>query len=90
VWVDIARDGDRVSVAVQDRGIGIPTEEQTEVFKRFVRGADSKARRIAGTGIGLAMVRQIMDAHGGEIQLTSEPGRGSRFTLVLRAAGEGT
>ena len=87
VWVDVTRDRDDVSIAVRDRGLGIPLREQREIFDRFVRGADSKARRIKGTGIGLAMVRDIVTAHGGEVRVASEPGRGSRFTLVLHPGG---
>jgi signal transduction histidine kinase len=86
VWVEMSRQSDQLSIGVQDQGIGIPIAEQREIFDRFVRGGDSKARRISGTGIGLAMVREIVRAHGGEILLTSEPGRGSRFTVVLRTA----
>jgi signal transduction histidine kinase len=87
VWVEMSRQSDLLSIEVQDQGIGIPMAEQREIFDRFVRGGDSKARRISGTGIGLAMVREIVRAHGGEILLTSEPGRGSRFRVVLRTAG---
>ena len=87
VWVDFEHDEDRVRVAIRDRGIGIPVPEQAHIFDRFVRGAESKAQRIKGTGIGLAMVRQIVQAHGGEIRVTSEPGHGSCFTLVLQTAG---
>ncbi len=83
VWVALDRQPDRVSIVVRDQGLGIPVREQREIFDRFVRGADPKALRIKGTGIGLAMVRQIVQAHGGEIRLTSEPGRGSMFTVVL-------
>jgi signal transduction histidine kinase len=68
---------------VRDRGIGIPVHEQRHVFDRFVRGAMPKALRIKGTGIGLAMVRHIVRAHGGEVRLTSEPGQGSRFTILI-------
>jgi signal transduction histidine kinase len=87
VWVDVALDNDDVSIVVRDQGLGIPVYEQREIFDRFVRGADSKARRIKGTGIGLAMVRDIVAAHGGEVHVASEPGRGSRFTMVLHPAG---
>jgi signal transduction histidine kinase len=83
VWVDLERDHNRISIGVRDRGLGIPVNEQRDVFEKFVRGADSKARRIKGTGIGLAMVRHIVQAHGGEILLVSQPGEGSRFTIVI-------
>jgi signal transduction histidine kinase len=87
VWLDASRTPNGVSVAVQDRGLGIPAGEQREIFEKFVRGADSKTRRIKGTGIGLAMVRHIVEAHGGEIGLSSQPGEGSRFTILLPAEG---
>ena len=87
VWVDFEHDDGRVRLAIRDRGLGIPVPEQAHIFDRFVRGAESKAQRIKGTGIGLAMVRQIVQAHGGEICVTSEPGHGSCFTLVLQTAG---
>jgi signal transduction histidine kinase len=83
VWVEMTGEPDQVSIVVRDEGLGIPLHEQREIFDRFVRGADSKSRRIRGTGIGLAMVREIVRAHGGEIGLTSEPGRGSTFTIAL-------
>jgi signal transduction histidine kinase len=85
VWVDIDRHDSRVSVVVRDRGLGIPLHEQRDIFEKFVRGTDSKTRRIKGTGIGLAMVRRIVQAHGGEIQLASAPGEGSRFTISIPA-----
>jgi two-component system phosphate regulon sensor histidine kinase PhoR len=83
VQVDVAVEGGRVSIAVRDQGLGIPADEQRRIFERFVRGAESKRRRIRGTGIGLAMVRQIALAHGGAVGVTSEPGAGSCFTIVL-------
>jgi signal transduction histidine kinase len=86
VWVEVTQRGDEIAIVVRDEGLGIPKAEQDAIFSRFVRGAESQARRIRGTGIGLAFVRQIVDAHGGRVQLTSEPGRGSRFELVFNAA----
>ena len=88
VWVEVAREGDSVAIAVRDHGLGIPAAEHQAIFQRFVRGAESESRHIRGTGIGLALVRQIVEAHGGEVRLTSDPGRGSRFVLVLHAAGD--
>ena len=84
VWVALESRDASVSIIVRDQGLGIPMQEQREIFERFVRGAESTARRIKGTGIGLAMVRQIVRAHGGEIRVASEPGKGSTFTLALR------
>jgi signal transduction histidine kinase len=87
VWVSVEERPDRVSITVRDQGIGIPLEEQRVIFDRFVRGAESKSRRIRGTGIGLAMVRNIAEAHHGDVVVSSEPGQGSRFTLSLRTEG---
>ena len=78
IWVDLIDEGDHVRIGVRDEGLGIPIREQREVFDHFVRGAESTARRIKGTGIGLAMVREIMRAHGGEVRLESEVDRGVR------------
>ena len=83
VWVAVERDRARLAIRVRDQGLGIPREEQSEVFRKFVRGAGARAQNIKGTGIGLAMVDHIVKAHGGEIQLQSEPGSGSTFTLLL-------
>ena len=76
----------RVLISVTDQGSGIPREEQDRIFERFVRGRTAIEQNIKGTGVGLAMVRHIMSAHGGEIRLRSEPGRGSTFTMVLTEA----
>lgn len=83
VWVGMARDGGRLAIQVRDRGMGIPAAEQKEIFKKFVRGAASRASNIKGTGIGLAMARHIIEAHDGEIRVESEPGQGSTFTILL-------
>jgi signal transduction histidine kinase len=83
VWVDGAVRDDRVMISVRDRGMGIGTAEQRAVFQKFVRGEAAKKAGIKGTGIGLAMVQQIVQAMGGEISLHSEVGVGSTFTLVI-------
>jgi len=90
VWVDVAPNQEtgraRVAIAVRDRGMGIPAAEQRTVFDRFVRGAGSREAGIKGTGIGLAMVKHVVAAHGGDIRLESVPGEGSRFTILLPLA----
>jgi signal transduction histidine kinase len=83
VWVGLARDGGRLAIHVRDRGMGIPAAERKEIFKKFVRGAGSRASNIKGAGIGLAMARHIIEAHDGEIRVESEPGQGSTFTILL-------
>ncbi len=86
VWVELAGVGKGIRVHVRDRGLGIPAGEQKEIFRKFVRGAASRAAAIQGTGVGLAMARQIVEAHGGEISVESKPGEGSVFTVLLPCA----
>ena len=74
-----------VAIRVADRGMGIDSAEQSLIFERYYRGS-SQANRVAGTGMGLAISRAIVESHGGEISLTSQPGRGSVFTVTLPAA----
>ena len=74
---------DRVEISVADRGPGIPRAEQQAIFRKFVRGRSAIDANVKGTGVGLSMARQIVQAHGGAIRLNSEIGRGSTFTIVL-------
>lgn len=69
-----------------DHGPGIPHAEQRAIFQKFVRGRAALAGNVRGTGVGLAMVRQIAVAHGGAVTLDSEPGIGSTFTIALPLA----
>jgi DNA-binding response OmpR family regulator len=70
-------------IDVQDFGIGLEPEEIGKVFDRFYRGGDPLTRSVKGTGLGLTLVRQIVDAHGGRVEVDSAPGRGSTFRLKL-------
>jgi signal transduction histidine kinase len=81
VWVEVEREGRKVAIRVRDRGMGIPAPEQQEILRKFVRGA--AAAGIKGTGIGLAIVKHIVDAHGGALRLESAPGQGSTFSILL-------
>jgi len=87
IAVAVESRADSVSISVSDQGPGIPREEQKEIFRKFVRGAYAREHRIRGTGIGLTMVRHIVEAHGGKIELASAPGKGSTFTILLPARG---
>jgi signal transduction histidine kinase len=73
----------RVEVSVRDRGSGIAKEDLKRVFSKFYRGANAKKQGTKGTGIGLAMVKEIVEAHGGTVRVRSELGQGSEFTMVL-------
>jgi signal transduction histidine kinase len=88
VTVSVKRQGDLAGISVEDQGMGIPKEEQRDVFQRFVRGSSARTLNVKGTGIGLAMAAQIVKAHGGRLELSSEPGRGSRFTILLPLEGK--
>ena len=72
-----------IVVAVQDFGVGIKPEEIDRVFERFYRGGDELTRTIKGSGLGLTLVKQIVQAHHGSVQVESEPGRGSTFSIRL-------
>lgn len=77
--------GPEILISVSDDGLGIPFEHQARIFERFHR-VDEVATSRGGTGLGLSIVKAIMDAHGGRVELWSEPGVGSTFTLVLGTA----
>jgi signal transduction histidine kinase len=79
-------DGKRVRFMVRDTGEGIPAEHVARIFEKFYRVPSAKPT--GGAGLGLAIVREIVAAHGGQIEVTSQPGRGSTFTFTLPAAGE--
>lgn len=68
---------------MRDRGIGIPTSDQHKIFEKFYRAPNARAWHAQGTGIGLALVRRIIDLHGGVIDVESRPGEGSRFRLLF-------
>jgi two-component system phosphate regulon sensor histidine kinase PhoR len=70
---------------VRDRGVGIPADEQTRIFEKFYRGRDAAGQNVQGVGIGLALVKHVMDLHGGTVSVDSRPGEGSRFCLRLPA-----
>jgi signal transduction histidine kinase len=76
-------ESDRVAIRVRDHGAGIAPEERKRIFGKFVRGTAAASGNVKGSGVGLAMVRHIVDAHRGEIQLESKVGEGSTFTVLL-------
>ena len=82
IAVVAARIAEGVRIAVRDEGLGIPEEQQDRIFTKFFRG-DAGATGITGTGLGLAVSREIVEAHGGTIGFDSDPGEGTTFWLEL-------
>ena len=81
--VEARSDDDYVEITVSDTGIGIPPAEQRRIFERFYRVDYARSRANGGTGLGLSIVSHIAAAHGGQVSVWSQPGRGSTFTLRL-------
>jgi signal transduction histidine kinase len=75
-------------ITVSDRGLGIPAEELKHIFEPFWRGSEATAAQIHGNGLGLNLVRNIVNAHGGNVSVQSAPGKGSSFTLTLPAISQ--
>lgn len=85
VRLDVSRGVSWARIAVQDQGIGMDQKEVKQIFRKFYRTKKAEESGEMGTGIGLSIVQQIVEQHGGQIEVVSEPGRGSCFTLVLPA-----
>ena len=88
--IRVATDGDaRMRIYVADRGIGIAPRDAERIFEKFTRADTGLVHNVKGSGLGLALVRHIARAHGGDVELASVPGEGSTFTLVLPLQQEG-
>jgi signal transduction histidine kinase len=85
--VKLYREQSVLKLEVSDRGIGIERHEQARIFEKFYRTCDPLVHNTKGSGLGLSLVRHITHAHGGEVEVESTPGRGSKFTLSLPLAG---
>lgn len=85
IAVTAMRSGENVEVSVIDTGEGIPAEDLPHVFERLFRGERSRSRETGGAGLGLAITRSIIEAHGGSIRVTSAPSAGTQFTFSLPA-----
>ncbi len=84
VTVDVSEKDDEVFLSVADTGIGIPQEHQKRVFERFYRVDKSHSKEIGGTGLGLSIVKHGAQHHGAKVKLESEPGLGTKITLIFR------
>ncbi|HOL70106.1 MAG TPA: CHASE2 and HATPase_c domain-containing protein [Bryobacteraceae bacterium] len=85
VTVSARTEGDHLRLSVKDQGIGMEQHELRKIFQKFYRTSRAEKSGIVGTGIGLSIVEQIVTHHGGRIEVSSAPGKGSCFTLVLPA-----
>ncbi len=86
ISITATKEGNEVEVRVRDSGPGIAPEHLPYVFERFYRADPSRARATGGAGLGLAIVRQLVQAHGGHVRAESETGRGATFTFTLPVA----
>ena len=85
VKASVVQIGQHAVIKIVDNGIGIPLEEQPRVFERFYRVDKSHSRIIGGTGLGLSIVKHGVQLHHGEIELESQPGRGTTITVRIPA-----
>ncbi len=86
ITVDVYRRAREVVIAITDQGVGISSEDQKQLFVAFFRANSELTRSEPGTGLGLALVRSIAEMHGGSVSVNSELGKGSTFSVALRAA----
>jgi signal transduction histidine kinase len=87
-WVKIGATANRrrLSITIEDHGLGIDSNDRKHIFEPFYRGHEAVSRQIQGSGLGLHLVRRIVDAHGGTVTVQSELGKGSTFVLELPVA----
>jgi len=85
VEVRVEPQGGALTIVVEDQGYGIPAEELPLIFDKYYRGVAPEARNTPGTGLGLYIVKQIAELHGGRVEVVSDPGKGSTFRLLLEA-----
>jgi two-component system phosphate regulon sensor histidine kinase PhoR len=83
VTVRLYTENDNAVLQVADKGIGINPKELNRIFERFYRITDKVVSETRGSGLGLPLVKHIIEMHGGEIKVESEPGKGSIFSVVL-------
>ncbi|MBD3290711.1 GHKL domain-containing protein, partial [candidate division KSB1 bacterium] len=88
ITIATGSENQHVFLEIVDSGIGISAKDQKRIYQKFYRVAGDHKKPVKGSGLGLTLVRHIMDAHGGRIVLKSKPGEGSRFRLIFNKASE--
>jgi signal transduction histidine kinase len=81
--IHLYRQDSQVNLEVVDHGIGIPAKEHLKIFEKFYRVGDPLVHNTKGSGLGLSLVRHIVEAHGGGVGVESVPGKGSKFIITL-------
>ena len=84
--LDRSGSGDKIRLSVSDHGLGISARDLPHIFEPFYRGAEAESRQIRGNGLGLSIVKGIVEAHGGRVRVESTEGTGSTFVVVLPVA----
>lgn len=87
VTLDVTVANEDIVLRVADQGIGIDPADQKRVFEKFYRAGDEMTRKTRGSGLGLALVKRIVDAHGATIRLNSRPGEGTEMIVTFPKAG---
>jgi two-component system sensor histidine kinase SenX3 len=86
IGIGVSNVNNTIEIAVTDQGIGIPEEDRARVFERFFRIDPARSRNTGGSGLGLSIVKHVVQNHGGDIRVWSQPGKGSTFTIRLPEA----
>ena len=86
VGIGVSSNDGIVEIAVTDQGVGIPDDDQDRVFERFFRTDPARSRNTGGSGLGLSIVKHVVQNHGGDVRVWSQPGNGSTFTIRLPEA----
>ena len=83
VWIEVKNENNNLVIKVKDNGVGIPKEDIDRIFERFYRVDKARSRDVGGTGLGLAIIKHIVKSLGGYINVKSELGKGSEFTVTI-------
>ena len=83
IYINALKNNNSITISVRDQGIGIPLDEQKDIFNRFVQSTKNNKNEYSGSGIGLDLVRRLVEAHDGTIELESEENHGSEFRVKL-------
>jgi two-component system phosphate regulon sensor histidine kinase PhoR len=88
IIIRLFSDKKNICLEVEDFGIGIPEDQQNHIFEKFFRVGQSETRNISGTGLGLTVVKEIVEAHDGQIKVSGNIGIGSKFSIFLKTSNK--